>query len=393
MRSILHADMDAFFAAVEQRDDPTLRGKPVIVGGLSRRGVVSTASYEARRFGVHSAMPTARARALCPLGVFLPPRMEAYAAVSATVQAIFGRFTPLVEPLSLDEAFLDVTASRALFGEGRAIAARIQREVRDATALSVSVGVAPCKFVAKVASDLRKPGGLVVVEPGDEAAFLAPLPVARLWGAGPVMQRRLDALGLRTIGDLAATSLESLTAAIGAAAADHFFALARGVDPREVVPDRDPLSIGRETTFQDDLVDDEAIDRVLRNLCESVAQRLRAEAKCARVVRVKLRFPPFLTHGCQTRVPAALDDELGLLRVARTLLAKGRPTGRPLRLLGVTAAELENRSASPRQLGLFDSPSEDPARVRRLTRAMDELRERFGDRVIRRGALGDAPDD
>ncbi len=392
-RTILHADMDAFFAAVEQRDDPALRGKPVIVGGLGRRGVVSTASYEARRFGVHSAMPTARARSLCPLGVYLSPRMDAYAAVSATVQAIFERFTPLVEPLSLDEAFLDVTGSRALFGDGRAIAERIQREVREATELSVSVGVAPCKYVAKVASDLRKPGGLVVVEPGDEAAFLAPLPVSRLWGAGPVMQRRLDALGLRTIGDLAITSRERLAEAIGAAAADHFLALAHGDDPREVVPERDPLSIGRETTFEQDLVDDLEIDRVLAQLCESVAQRLRAEAKCARVVRVKLRFPPFETHGCQVRVPEAIDDDLGLLRVARTLLAKGRPAGRPLRLLGVTAAELEERSASPRQLGLFDAPSEDPARVRRLTRAMDELRERFGDGVIRRGAAGTAPDD
>lgn len=390
-RTILHADMDAFYASVEQRDDPALRGKPVIVGGLGPRGVVSTASYEARVFGVHSAMPTAEARRRCPDGAYVTPRMEHYVAESTKVRAVFDRYTPLVEPLSLDEAFLDVTDSQALFGDGTTIAARIQAEVHEATALSISVGVASCKFVAKVASDLRKPAGLVVVAPGAEPSFLAPLPLKRLWGAGRVTQQRLEALGLRTIGEVAACPRTLLVGAVGANAADHFLALARGDDPREVIPDRDPLSIGRETTFDTDLGDDAAIDRVLVSLCESVGKRLRAEARRARVVRVKLRFPPFETHSRQARVPSALDDDMALVRVARALLAKGRRPGRPLRLLGVTGAELEESKARPHQLELFgggeDSrPDEDPERVRRLTRAVDVLRERFGDDVIRRGS-------
>jgi DNA polymerase-4 len=385
-RTILHADMDAFYAAIEQRDDPSLRGRAVIVGGLGRRGVVSTASYEARRFGVHSAMPTAEARRRCPGGVFLAPRMAAYVAASEQVQAILASFTPMVEPLSLDEAFLDVSGSRLLFGDGEAIAARIQREVREATALSVSVGVASCKFVAKIASDLRKPGGLVAVRVGGEAAFLAPLPVARLWGAGRVMQAKLEALGLRTIGELAVSPFAVLAAAIGSAAASQFLALARGDDPREVVPDRDPLSIGRETTFEHDLSDDAAIDRVLVELCESVGRRLRAEGKAARVLRVKLRFPPFVTHSRQERLAVALDDDLELLRLARGLVRKGRHAGQPLRLLGVAAAELEERRPAPAQLRLFDAPGEDRTRARRLDHVLDELRGRFGTGVIRRGS-------
>jgi DNA polymerase IV len=385
-RTILHADMDAFYASIEQRDDPRLRGKPVVVAGLGRRGVVSTASYEARKFGVRSAMPTAEARRRCPDGVFLSPRMDAYVAESERVRAVFDRYTPLVEPLSLDEAFLDVTASRALFGDGASIAARIQKDVRDATSLSISVGVAACKFVAKVASDLQKPGGLVVVRSGGEAAFLAPLPTARLWGAGRVTQEHLHRFGLLVIGDLAAAPRPLLVQAIGATAADHFLALARGDDPREVVPDRDPSSIGRETTFEHDLSDDDAIDRVLVELAESVGRRLRGEGRLARTVRVKLRYPPFETHSRQERLAAATDDDLRILRTARALLAKARRSGRPLRLLGVTGADLEASADSTRQPGLFDAPSENPERAKRLTRAVDALRDRFGDEVIRRAA-------
>ncbi|MGA0060497.1 MAG: DNA polymerase IV, partial [Planctomycetota bacterium] len=197
-RTVLHADMDAFYASVEQRDDPALRGRPVVVGGLGQRGVVSTASYEARTFGIHSAMPIGEARRRCPHAVFVRPRMEVYAAVSAQIREVFDACTPLVEPLSLDEAFLDVTGSRALLGDGEAIARRIQTEVRARTGLTVSVGVATTKFVAKVASDLRKPAGLTIVAPGEEVAFLDPLPIRRLWGAGPVQQERLLALSIHT---------------------------------------------------------------------------------------------------------------------------------------------------------------------------------------------------
>ena len=387
-RTILHADMDAFYASIEQRDEPSLRGKPVIVGGLGRRGVVSTASYEARRFGMHSAMPTAEARRRCPDGIYLVPRMEHYVAESERVRAVFDRYTPLCEPLSLDEAFLDVTASRALFGDGVTIARRIQQEVFAETALTVSVGVASCKFVAKVASDLRKPAGLVVVEPGHEQDFLAPLPLSRLWGAGKVTQEQLAKLGLRTIGEVVTCPRTRLLGAIGAAAADRFHALGRGDDPREVVPDRDALSIGRETTFDVDLCDDAAIDRVLVELSEDVGRRLRVEGKRARTLRVKLRFPPFRTHTCQERLAEAIDDDLAILRAARVLCARGRAAGSPLRLLGVTAADLVEAKEQPRQLGLFDTPAEDPERARRLTRAVDDLRERFGSDVIRRGSGG-----
>jgi DNA polymerase-4 len=386
-RTILHADMDAFYASIEQRDDPALRGRPVIVAGLGKRGVVSTASYEARKFGVRSAMPTAEALRRCPDGVFLPPRMQAYAAVSAIVQEVFGRYSPLVEPLSLDEAFLDLTGSEGLFGPGAEVGRRIQEDVRAATSLTVSVGVASCKFVAKVASDLRKPGGLVVVPAGEEAAFLAPLPLSRLWGAGKASEERLARLGLRTIGDVAACPRATLVRAVGAAAAEHFQSLARGDDPRDVVPDRDPLSIGRETTFDDDVADDDALDRVLLELCESVGRRLRAEGKRAGVVRVKVRFPPFETHARQARQPTPLDDDLALLRAARALVAKIRPPGKPVRLIGVTGAALVAESAVDgpgRQLGLFDAPEPDPGRARRLTKAVDALRDRFGDGVIRR---------
>ncbi len=395
-RTILHADMDAFYAAVEQRDDPALRGKPVIVAGLGKRGVVSTASYEARTFGVRSAMPTAEALRRCPHGAFVPPRMSAYVEASEKVAAVFARYTPLIEPLSLDEAFMDVTASRALFGDGPTIARRIAAEILDETKLTVSIGVASCKFVAKVASDLRKPAGLVVVPAGEEAAFLAPLPVGRLWGAGKVAAEKLAALGLKTIGDVAACPRALLVRKLGGSFADHFLSLARGDDPREVVPDRDPLSIGRETTFDDDVADDAALDRTLFELCESVGRRLRIEGARARVVRVKVRFPPFETHARQRRVDPAVDDDLALLRVARELVADVRAPGVPVRLIGVTGADLvaaAEADAVGRQLGLFDAPAENPERTRRLTKAVDALRDRFGSDILRRPSSGaDAPD-
>ena len=227
MPVILHADMDAFYAAIEQRDRPELRGLPVIVGGDGPRQVVSTASYEARKFGVHSALPGTLARRRCPQGIFVAPRMELYARESVRIFELFRRYTPLVEPISLDEAFLDVTGSQALFGEGEEIARRVKRDVAEATGLCVSVGVAACKFVAKVASDLEKPDGLVVVPEGDEARFLAPLPVGRLWGAGRAVQARCRELGLETIGDLQRLEEADLRASFGEASGEHFYRLCR----------------------------------------------------------------------------------------------------------------------------------------------------------------------
>ena len=388
VRTVLHADMDAFYASVEQRDDPALRGRPVVVGGLGRRGVVSTASYEARKFGIRSAMPIGEARRRCPDAVFVRPRMEVYATVSAEIRAVFDACTPLVEPLSLDEAFLDVTGSRALLGDGEAIARRIQAEVRARTGLSVSVGVATTKFVAKVASDLHKPAGLTVVSPGTEQAFLDPLPVRRLWGAGPVQQERLLTLGLETLRDVREVPLAALAQRVGAAAAERFQQLARGIDLRPVEPDRDAKSIGSERTFDEDLTADDDVRRVVGRLAAEVGRRLRAAGIVARTVRVKVRFPPFRTLTRQVRLTAATDDDVVLADAALELCAAARAPGEPVRLLGVTAADLVPGGASePRQLGLFEQEGAagDPERGRRLNAALDAIRERFGDAAIRRG--------
>ena len=333
-------------------------------------------------------MPIGEARRRCPDAVFVRPRMEVYAAVSAEIRAVFDACTPLVEPLSLDEAFLDVTGSRALLGDGEAIARRIQAEVRARTGLSVSVGVATTNFVAKVASDLHKPAGLTVVSPGTEQAFLDPLPVRRLLGAGPVQQERLLALGLETLRDVREVPLAALAQRVGAAAAERFQQLARGIDLRPVEPDRDAKSIGSERTFDEDLTADDDVRRVVGRLAAEVGRRLRTAGIVARTVRVKVRFPPFRTLTRQVRLTAATDDDVVLADAARELCAAARAPGEPVRLLGVTAADLVPGGASePRQLGLFEQEGAagDPERGRRLNAALDAIRERFGDAATRRG--------
>ncbi len=372
--------MDAFYAAIEQRDRPELRGKPVIVGGSGPRQVVSTCSYEARRFGVHSAMPGVEAKRLCPQGIFVAPRMAVYEAVSAHVREVFLRYTDQVEPLSLDEAFLDVTGSRALFGDGATIARRIKDDVRAATQLTVSVGVATSKYVAKVASDLLKPDGLVVVAPGQERAFLAPLPVKRLWGVGEVTQQTLQRAGLRTIGDVQARSEAQLRDAFGDSLGEHLFVLANGLDPREVEPDRQAKSIGHERTFAEDLRDVQQVKDTLLQLSEMVGRRLRAERVRSTVVRLKLRHPDFTTLSRQ-RAVAPTDDDLEIHRVACELLAACWP-GRPgVRLLGVTAAGLV-AAAAPVQGSLFGAA---PQKRRKVLEAMDAVRDRHGDGALRYG--------
>jgi DNA polymerase-4 len=379
-RTILHADMDAFYAAIEQRDHPEWRGQPVIVGGDGPRQVVSTASYEARAFGVRSAMPGVEARRRCPNGIFVVPRMAHYAAIGAQVRAVFERFTDQVEPLSLDEAFLDVTGSQALFGDGATIAAAIQREVRSAVQLTVSVGVASSKFIAKVASDLRKPNGLVVVPPGTERAFLAPLPVARLWGVGPATQPKLERLGLHTIGDVQARSREQLEAAFGAHFGTHLFVLSHGLDVRTVEPEQQAKSLGHELTFAEDLRSPEQVRAVLLQLAEQVGRRLRSHGLRAGVVRLKLRHPDFTTLSRQRSVPPTADD-LELHRVACELLADCWP-GRPgVRLLGITGAHLVP-AGGPVQGSLFGKPV---AQRERLLAAMDRIRDRHGEDAVRHG--------
>ena len=389
-RIILHADMDAFYASIEQRDRPELRGRPVVIGGLGPRGVVSTASYEARPFGVHSAQPTAQARRLCPDAVYLTPRMEHYVSVSRQVREVFDGFTDLVEPLSLDEAFLDVSGSTRLFGDGVAIAERLRAQVLERTGLTVSVGVAANKYVAKVASDLDKPDGLTHVPAGQEAAFLAPLPVGRLWGAGKATQARLGALGLRTLGDVQRRSEAELVAALGDASGRHFFRLCRGQDERPVVPDRDPKSVSRETTFGQDVADDARLRDVLLELAEDVGRRLRKQGLAGRTVRLKLRYPPFETHSRQVRLPAPTDEDLVLFRAARGLLEALRPPGKPVRLIGVGAADLGPAGEKQVQGDLFAAAEGPEPGGEVVDRTLDAIRDRFGSGAAGRAGPSDA---
>ena len=379
-RTILHVDLDAFFAAVEQRDRPELRGKPVIVGGGGPhdRGVVSAASYEARTFGVHSAMPLREAGRLCPDGVFLPVDGAKYQSVSREVMAILRRFSPLVEPISIDEAFIDVTGSRALFGTGEAIGAAIKAAVREEVRLTASVGVATTKLVAKIASDLRKPDGLVVVPPGEDAVFLAPLPIARLWGVGEQTAAALRDYSVTTIGDLAALPPELLTRRFG----KHGGALvdrARGVDPDPVADSADAKSIGHEHTFDVDTSDRDTIERTLLAMADGVAGRLRASGVKAGTVTVKIRDSSFRTITRQRTLADPTDLTEPIWRTALEL-ARPEVRGIRVRLLGVTASHL----GTPDQLALFGADDE---RRRQATEAADEVRRRYGERAVTRARL------
>ena len=367
--------MDAFYASVEQRDRPELSGRPVIVGADPRgRGVVSAASYEARRFGIHSAMPIGRAARLCPDGVFLPVDMDKYARVSRQIMAVLAEFTPALEPLSIDEAFLDVTGTRALFGDGLDQARRIKTRIRDVVKLTASVGVAPNKFIAKVASDLRKPDGLVVVAAGDEAAFLAPLPVSRLWGVGRVAASDLEAMGIRTIGQLAAVPLEHLHPRFGAGAA-VLRALAQGVDERPVEPFAPPKSVGAEETFERDHRDVERLRQTLRRQSERVARELRAQHVAGRTVTLKLRFADFRTI-TRSHTGEPTQDGLVIYRTGSTLLARVA-LGQPVRLIGLSVSAL-----SPAGEGQLPLLGPDAIRRERLAGALDHLAERFGEGSI-----------
>jgi DNA polymerase-4 len=379
-RTILHVDLDAFFAAVEQRDHPELRGRPVVVGGggPNQRGVVSAASYEARRFGIRSAMPLRTAGRLCPDAVFLPVDGRKYQAVSREVMLILRRFTPQVEPISIDEAFLDVTGSRALFGTGEEIAALIKAAIRSETGLTASVGVATTKLVAKVASDLRKPDGLVVVPPGDEADFLAPLPISRLWGVGPKTATALEDFGVRTIGDLARVDPELLVRRFGRHGAS-LVGRARGEDPDPVSGGEPAKSIGHEHTFDVDTSDPEVIERTILAMAEGVAGRLRATGATASTVTVKIRDSSFATITRQTtlRPPTDLAEPIWHAALG---LARREIRGKRIRLVGVTASGLH----APAQLGLF---GEDDPRGHRLAEAADAIRRRWGERAVTRARL------
>ena len=380
-RTILHVDLDAFFAAVEQRDHPELRGRPVIVGGAGgedARGVVSAASYEARVFGVHSAMSLREAYRRCPDGVFLPVDGRRYQMASRDVMAILRRFTPQVEPISIDEAFLDVTASAALFGDGPSIARRIKEEVRAEVGLTASVGVATTKLVAKIASDLRKPDGLVVVAPGEEAAFLAPLPISRLWGVGEKTAKVLADYSVRTIGDLAALPPDLIERRFGKHGAS-LVERARGMDPDPVHQGDPAKSVGHEHTFDVDTSDPETIERTLLGMADGVAGRLRSAGVRASTVTVKVRDSSFRTITRQRTLTEPTDMTEPIFRAAIEL-ARPEVRGIRVRLLGVTASNLGERE----QLSLFESGE---PRRRRAIEAADTLRHRYGERVVTRARL------
>ena len=382
-RTILHVDMDAFYAAVEQRDRPELRGLPVVVGADPRggrgRGVVSTASYEARRFGVGSAMPISQAWRLCPQAVYLPVDMEKYAAVSAEVMAILRGFTDRVEPVSIDEAFLDVTGSRRILGNGEAIARALKDKLRAATSLTASVGVAGNKLVAKIASDLRKPDGLVVVAPGTEAAFLAPLPVRRLWGIGPKMEERLMKAGIHSIGQLVSHGEAVLERRFGSHGLD-LFRLARGVDTREVHSEAgEAKSIGQEHTYDRDTADRAQHRRTLLRLCDGVARRLRDHGLQAGTVTLKHRDESFRTVTRATTLASPTDSSDALFDTSWRLL-EGLAVTAKVRLLGVYASSFE----AGRQLKLDLQGASGPQAADRVR---DTVARRFGDGALTRASL------
>jgi DNA polymerase-4 len=383
-RSILHCDLDAFYASVEQRDHPEYRGKPVIVGGTgpTERGVVMAASYEARVFGVRSAMPLAIAGRLCPDGIYVPGDFDRYVDASDAVMAIFEELTPLVEPISLDEAFLDVTATEHLFGGAVAMGRQIKRSVRERCGLVVSVGVATNKLCAKVGSDLRKPDGFVVVPAGGEAAFLAPLPLERLWGVGPKTREVLAGWDLRTIGQLAAFDRSALETRLGEHGSD-IWERANGIDEGEVGTGHVPKSVGHSHTFGENTLDPAKIESTLLRLSEGVGRRLRDHSLRGRTITMTLRVAPFETRTRQRTLGEATSDDVTIFRIARQLLraalAEDREGGRtsPVRLIGVSVSQV----SAGEQLGLFDS-----ARHARLNAALDAVRARFGDDALDRAS-------
>jgi nucleotidyltransferase/DNA polymerase involved in DNA repair len=395
-RVILHLDMDAFYAAVEIRENPALAGKPLIIGHRGRRGVVSTCSYEARRFGVRSAMPSVTAERLCPGAVWLPGRMDLYVEVSHRLRRILEEATPIVEPISIDEAFLDlsgvVRAGRPVgtLDDGARVARWLKDRVRDEERLTASVGVAPNKFLAKIASDLEKPDGLVVLPLAEVPLRLWPLPVARLWGVGPKTAPRLEAAGLRTIGDVARRPVADLDMLVGESWGAHLHTLANGIDDRPVETSREARSISEERTYADDLRDPDAIDRALLARAEGVARELRREGLVARTVHLKVRAGDFTTWTRAHTLETPTDLAERIVTAARDLFRERIRLGRRgVRLLGVGVSGLLPAGATGAamgvQAGLFPDPAEE--RARRAARASDAVRARMGDDAITRARL------
>ncbi|MBF0528319.1 MAG: DNA polymerase IV [Deltaproteobacteria bacterium] len=378
-KSIIHLDMDAFYASVEVLDHPDLKGRPVIVGGSTNRGVVSAASYEARKYGVHSALPIVTARRLCPHGVFLPVRMSRYKEISTCIFEIFRRFTPLVEPLSLDEAFLDVTASAALFGSAVEIAQEIRRLVRTEIGLTVSAGVAPSKLVAKIASDLNKPDGLTIIAPQNVSSFMSSLPLTKLWGVGRATQKALNLLGMETVGDVARAPRQLLERRFGPHGR-QLKLLAQGFDERDVNPEREIKSIGAEETYPVDLLDIEAARRELLWLTTRVSRRLRRNGFICRTVTLKVKYSDFTQITRAESLPRPTDESKQIYQSLGRLIAKTAVGQRPVRLLGVSLSGLTapEEAEAP---SLFEElrPS---SRPHQLNQALDRITQKYGERAI-----------
>ena len=390
--TILHVDMDSFFASVEVLLDPSLKGKPVIVGGAGDRGVVASCTYEARAYGIHSAMPSARARRLCPHAVFVHGHYDLYSDFSKRIHAVFESFTPLVEGISLDEAFLDVAGARRLFGDAEQIAHAIRARIKDELDLGCAVGVGPTKLIAKLASKAAKPKaslkgpvpgrGVVVVRPGEELDFLHPLPVNALWGVGPATEARLKRFGVSTVGDLSKLPLESLTATLGNAVGSHLHDLSHARDPRPVEPVRDTKSVGHEETYAADLVEPAELHREALRMADAVGSRLRTAGLAGRTVTVKVRFHDFETITRSHSLPGPVDSGHDIARTACALLEQVDPTP-GVRLLGVSVSNLSKGAA--RQLS-FDDSLDEPA-WDDATKAVDAVRSRFGDAAVGPAAL------
>lgn len=377
-RCIIHLDMDAFFASVEQLDNPQLRGKPVIVGGApNERGVVSTCSYEARRYGVHSAMSLTEAYRRCPQGIFVHGRGHRYSEISKAVFRIMAAYSPLFEPVSIDEAFLDVTQSFKLFGPGPAIASAIQTRVQDELHLSCSLGVAPNKFLAKLASDLKKPRGLVIITADNALATLAPLPIERMWGVGPKTAEQLKRYGYATIGDIQRTDASVLERRLGIHGRELWY-LAQGQDDRPVANSDDVKSVGHEHTFDIDTADLEEVKSTLLALAVKVGRRLRRKGFKGRVVHLKLRYEDFSTYSRQRAISLPTDLDLDIYHTAVELL-QAHFDGRPVRLVGVSVHQLSAVGESIEQLDLLAPP---PERQRKLAKVLDSIKEKHGEKSI-----------
>jgi nucleotidyltransferase/DNA polymerase involved in DNA repair len=386
----LHVDMDAFFASVEQRDHPELRGKPVVVGAPpDKRGVVAAASYEARAYGIHSAMPSRTAKQKCPHAIFISHHMGNYREASRQIMRIFESYTPLVQPLSIDEAFLDVTGSQRLFGSGKAIAEKIRNDIREQTQLTATVGVAPNMFLAKIASDMNKPDGLTLV-PFDQKeieAFLAPLPISRMWGVGKVTQKKLLSLGLSTIGKLQQCDPKTLEKSIGSRAASGFIRLAHGIDKRKITTGEDEKSISNEMTFSTDVSDRAQIEEAYKRLVDKVAGRLRKAGFFATTAHLKIRWADFSTITRQTRFSLPSCDDITLREISMELLNE-HLRHRPVRLIGFGVSGLtDTDNISSQQLNLFETPDTDLHNKRiRLSRTADTIKEKYGWKSLRRGS-------